>query len=132
MNISKWIQQNLNGIIIGILVSIILFPSINTLIKILIGGFIGGYIYSLMSSKGQGKNYGAWWAIFAGPIGWITAAGIGLLTVVLGMFKKQPPTLSEQLAEIPMWAWFVAGFLLLLMIKTLKKKPRTIIIQEQR
>lgn len=129
MNISKWIQKNLPGIMVGILIGFLIFPTtLGVMSKILVGGLIGGYVYSLITpKKSTGKNYGI------GPL-IIPLISLGAAALVFfgSVFQKQPPALSEQLKEIPLWIWFTGGFFLLLMIKALRKKPRTIIIQEQR
>src|SRR3990167_9779284 len=129
MTPSKWIQNNITGIIIGILICFLIFPvTFGILSKIIVGGLVGGYLYSLISpKKGTGKNYGIWPAL---P--WIITGALTLVGVLVPIFQKQPPTLSEQLSQIPTWAYFVGGFFLLLMLKALRKKPRTIIIQEPR
>ena len=126
MTIEKWTSNNSNGIIIGALISLLISLNLHFLLKVLLGGLAGGYIYSMLKSgNSHGKNYGIWPAI---P--WLISGGIALLGII-PMFQKQPPTLSEQLSEIPMWIWFVGGFFLLLIVKSLRKKPRTIIIQNQ-
>ena len=128
MNIQKWIKTNFIGIMIGIIICFILFPKIWVTGKILVGGLIGGYIYSLIpSTRSRGRNYGI------GPLVVpLISLGAAALVFFGSVFQKPQSTLSQQLAEIPIWIWFVAGFFLLLMIKALRKKPRTIIIQEQR
>ena len=126
MKIEKWVNSNLAGIMIGSLVALMISLNFHFLLKVLLGGLAGGYIYSMLKSgNSRGKNYG-----LPALIPWIVSGVITLIGII-PLFQKQPPTLSEQLSEIPMWIWFVGGFFLLLIVKSLRKKPRTIIIQNQ-
>lgn len=130
MTLQKWITQNKQGIAIGALISLVIPLNLNILLKVIIGGLIGSYIYSLITStRSKGKNYG-FFQVLANP--WVIGGLLTAIAAIIGVSKPNPPTLSEQLAEIPMWVWFIAGFFLLLIIRALRKKPRTIIVQEQR
>lgn len=127
MNPQKWIKNNLFGVTIGALISVIVPLDLNIVLKLIVGSYIGGLVQSSQKSSTSKKIFG-----IAPFVGWLIVGIIGAIPIIASLFQKQPPTLTEQLAEIPMWAWFIAGFFLLLLIKALKKKPRTIIIQEQR
>lgn len=130
MNIQKWIIQNKFGIVIGMIIAAIISVNLGLMVKILLGGLIGGYLQSLSGQSNTGKkNYG-FIQFLANP--WVIGGLLTLGAIVLQFFQKQPPTLAEQIEDIPIWIYFVIGFFLLLIIKALKKKPRTIIIQEQR
>lgn len=128
MTIQKWIQQHKKGIIIGGLIALLIPLELSSTFKIISGAIIGGMLEN-SSTKSRGKNYG-YFQFLANP--WVIGGLLTLGATILTFFKKQPPTLSEQISTLPIWIWFVGGFFLLLIIKALRKKPRTIIIQEQR
>lgn len=130
MTIQKWIQQNKFGVILGLIVSLVITIQINLILKLVLGGILGGYLQSLSKNTthyGQ-KNYG-FFALLANP--WVIGGLLTLGAAIIPLFKKNPPTVTEQVAQFPPWIWVVGVLFLLILIKALKKKPRTIIVQNQ-
>lgn len=127
MTIQKWLTKNQTGIITGAIIALVIPLEINLFLKLVLGGLIGGYINSLQNGQTR-KNLGIGPLIV--PLIWAGTAIVGTIGAILTFSKEKPPTFSEQLAALPPWIWILIVLFGLLLIKALRKKPRTIILQQ--
>lgn len=128
--IKKWIGKHKWGIILGGLVSLLIPLQANKYITTLGGMLIGGYIHSLTTSKeSTGRNYGFIPAL-ANP--WVIGGLLALVPIIYSLFKKPEPTFMDKLSGMSPVTLVLVILGLAVFIKMVRKKPRTIIIQETR